>query len=203
MTRRFMLAVSLAAVSGCTSTRTPMAETRAATAQPGSNMIVVSRAEEILGGSVSPADWRPALWADLQQHLEQIGALGPANAPSHVRNLLNDLSAMTRIAPAQPADSVEGVVLVGPTISATRAHRILVVCREGEFDVLDSSVVVCLGDLRARTVRNCVLFVRGRTEADQIDTATICGGGRLDARMTRDTALIAGAGTGQVGSPSG
>ena len=176
-----ILLASIAAVVGCAST-TRQSAAPTSVQLPGSASLIVSRAEEALNSPASPG-WRPALRADLERYLKEIGAL--SDAPSPGRALLNDSETWSA------SSAAEGAVRTGPMVSATNARRLLVVAREAEFDTLDSSIVVCLGDLRARSIRNCILFVLGRAQADEIDAATICARGHVDARITRDTSLYA------------
>lgn len=140
---------------------------------------IVARAEEALSAPAS-TDWRPALRADLERYLNEVGALsGPT------RSLLNDSATWSG------SSNGEGTTVTGPMVAALNARRTLIITREAEFDTLDSSIVVSLGDLRARSIRNCILFVMGRAEADQIDAATICARGQIEARTTRDSAVVA------------
>ncbi len=190
MTSRSLFIVSLTVLSACGSLSSQADESRPAGVQVGPAPHVVERAELALSGKAGPDEWRPALRAELERFLEQMGALPSGGAESPVGSLLNDLDTLPTVARAEPAESAEGLVLVGPLMAATRANRVLVVCREAEFDTLDSSVVVCLGDLRVRSARNSVLFVLGRAEVDEIDRATVCSSGPLDARVTRDTTVV-------------
>ncbi len=178
MTRFFLLVSAAAVIAGCASTQPPAPSANAPAPTSNSSATVTQRAEQILSGSARAPDWQQTLLADLTRHLEQSGAMESGRGPSPAGYLLAELS-------ARPPNDSSSHALVGPLTSALAADRVVVVCREGEFDTLESCVVVCLGDLRARSVKNCVLFVSGHIEADQIDTATICGGGTLDVRTTQ------------------
>jgi len=180
--------MSLVVAAGCGSPPVRNAHIPA-DAQGSPTAGVVASAEAALSGAAA-GTWRPALRADLERCLQERGAIGPNGASSPARSLMNDVCTLSLVESAEPTERAEARVLVGPLAAATQAHRTLVVCREAEFDTLDDSVVVCLGHLRVRSARNSILFVLGRTEADEVHAVTLCGNGPLEARVARDTQVV-------------
>src|SRR5437667_8162385 len=118
----------------------------------------ISLAKKALKENSEAKDWRPALKGQMDGFLERIGKDASDDSlrfvPESLASSFDDSNPILRKVP----DRLEKSVLLATAAKGTKAKRTLLICESAEFEELHDSVIVCLGDVKAKKIRKTLVF---------------------------------------------
>lgn len=156
---------------------------------------VVGAAKEALKEGSKPEEWRPKLKQLVEKLLAELGHDAAAESVRDCRLSIAGSFAETHEVGRENEDRPVNRILLVDRAKGTRADRgVLLVCGSAEFENIDDSVLICLGDVRVtRELEQSVLIAAGKVEiGDDIQNSiVVCAGAFACGKDQRDSTIMA------------
>ncbi len=143
-------------------------------------------------------DWRPAVKAQIEKLLEELGAdvadESKRDALKAISKCFEDGMKVVR----ENADGQKGAIYLVAKARGTEVDRgAILVCESAEFDKVDDSIIICLGDVKiADELNQSIVIATGKVSlgGGAKNAIIVCGGAFAVGDKLRDCTVVAAGG---------